>query len=147
MTDWYCQCGKTFRSAAAEAQHRHNFPAMCKKPKKKEFRLWWKVGDAPVGRYRSFDHRSWPSAYFDKKHDLAAAYLSCEDSYAPWRVREGKHGPIIIRVADWNVSKERHGAFEWRRLKKEAKTLEEAKEIVLDFWKKNPIKMPEEMRS
>ena len=28
-----CSCGKTFRSYAAEAFHRHNFPAMCK-PKK-----------------------------------------------------------------------------------------------------------------
>ena len=26
-----CQCGKTFRTAIAEARHRHNFPAMCKK--------------------------------------------------------------------------------------------------------------------
>ena len=25
-----CSCGKTFRSYAAEAVHRHNFPALCK---------------------------------------------------------------------------------------------------------------------
>lgn len=25
-----CQCGKSFRSYAAEAVHRHNFPTMCK---------------------------------------------------------------------------------------------------------------------
>lgn len=25
-------CGKTFRSALAEAKHRHNFPLLCKKP-------------------------------------------------------------------------------------------------------------------
>lgn len=29
-----CQCGKRFRSMSAEAVHRHNFPALCKrKPK------------------------------------------------------------------------------------------------------------------
>jgi hypothetical protein len=27
-----CPCGKRFRSAAAEAHHRHNFPALCRKP-------------------------------------------------------------------------------------------------------------------
>jgi hypothetical protein len=25
-----CTCGKTFRSYAAEAFHRHNFPALCR---------------------------------------------------------------------------------------------------------------------
>lgn len=28
-----CICGKTFRSYAAEARHRHNFPILCKKVK------------------------------------------------------------------------------------------------------------------
>lgn len=26
-----CQCGRTFRSYATEARHRHNFPALCRK--------------------------------------------------------------------------------------------------------------------
>jgi hypothetical protein len=30
-----CQCGKRFRSYAAEAFHRHNFPALCRSPKRK----------------------------------------------------------------------------------------------------------------
>ena len=30
-----CQCGATFRTAAAEARHRHNFPAYCRSPKRK----------------------------------------------------------------------------------------------------------------
>ena len=29
-----CSCGKTFRSYAAEAVHRHNFPALCKTNRK-----------------------------------------------------------------------------------------------------------------
>lgn len=28
-----CSCGKRFRSYAAEAFHRHNFPTFCRKPK------------------------------------------------------------------------------------------------------------------
>lgn len=28
-----CICGARFRSALAEARHRHNFPALCRKPK------------------------------------------------------------------------------------------------------------------
>lgn len=30
-----CSCGKSFRSMAAEAFHRHNFPAFCKTSKSK----------------------------------------------------------------------------------------------------------------
>lgn len=30
-----CPCGARFRSAATEVKHRHNFPAMCRKPKQK----------------------------------------------------------------------------------------------------------------
>lgn len=33
----YClNCGTTFRSYAAEARHRHNFPMLCKKVKPKK---------------------------------------------------------------------------------------------------------------
>lgn len=31
----YCQCGATFRTAIAEAKHRHNFPAYCRPPKRR----------------------------------------------------------------------------------------------------------------
>lgn len=29
-----CSCGKTFRSYASEARHRHNFPMLCRPAKK-----------------------------------------------------------------------------------------------------------------
>lgn len=35
MVSLACSCGKRFRSALAEARHRHNFPVLCKKPKQK----------------------------------------------------------------------------------------------------------------
>jgi hypothetical protein len=31
---WGCSCGHVARSAIAEARHRHNFPLLCRKPKK-----------------------------------------------------------------------------------------------------------------
>lgn len=29
---WSCRCGMRFRSATSEAVHRHNFPALCRRP-------------------------------------------------------------------------------------------------------------------
>lgn len=29
-----CQCGAVFRTTSAEAKHRHNFPAYCRKPRR-----------------------------------------------------------------------------------------------------------------
>lgn len=31
---WSCRCGATFRSSAAEAKHRHNFPLLCRRKKR-----------------------------------------------------------------------------------------------------------------
>jgi hypothetical protein len=31
-----CSCGKIFRSMSAEAFHRHNFPALCRPPKRRK---------------------------------------------------------------------------------------------------------------
>lgn len=31
-----CSCGMRFRSMYTEARHRHNFPALCRKPKPKK---------------------------------------------------------------------------------------------------------------
>lgn len=33
---WGCICGHVSRSAIEEARHRHNFPALCRKPKVKK---------------------------------------------------------------------------------------------------------------
>lgn len=34
-----CQCGKKFRSMSAEAVHRHNFPALCRRKPKAEWEV------------------------------------------------------------------------------------------------------------
>lgn len=34
-----CSCGRRFRNMGQEARHRHAFPALCKRPKLREFAL------------------------------------------------------------------------------------------------------------
>jgi hypothetical protein len=90
-------------------------------------KLKWKVDSPPVGAYRSFSRRGWPTAeYADGK---AAVQLQCEDEYVPRDVKEGKHAPIAVYVADWNIKPEerdKRGAFVWRKLKSTFPTLKEA---------------------
>ena len=98
-------------------------------------KLFWEVQPVPTGRYRSFERRGWPIGYADKdKNDIAVA-LSCEDDYIPSNVKEGKHGEIQIRVAVYN---EKFIGFDWKRLKKRAATLEEAKKLAEEFFSRNP---------
>lgn len=58
----------------------------------------WKVAEAPTGMYRSFERRGWPVAHY--ADGSVAACISCEDDYCPRDVREGKHAPLTVRVAD-----------------------------------------------
>jgi hypothetical protein len=59
----------------------------------------WHVAPVPTGRYRSFERRGWPTANYGK-HGLIAASISCDDEYYPSDVREGKHAPLTVRIAD-----------------------------------------------
>jgi hypothetical protein len=68
-------------------------------------KLTWKVADAPTGRYRAFDRRAWPTAWYGKpgvEGVRPAAFLSCTDAYSPARVREGAHAEIKISVLHHN---------------------------------------------
>lgn len=94
-------------------------------------KLVWRVAPPPTGRYRSFKSRAWPSASFA---DFSpAAFLSCADAYEPRRVRDGSHGPISVRIADYSTF-----LFTWRRLKAKFRTLAEAKAAAAAFFKANP---------
>lgn len=98
-------------------------------------KLTWQIQAAPTGRYRSFEHRGWPTAYYK---DQTIIHLACEDEYVPRNVRSGKHAEIIIRVADRSNPSEAKGTFTWRRLKQRAKTLTEAKDIAQKFFNEHP---------
>jgi hypothetical protein len=102
-------------------------------------KLKWKVAEAPTGRYRSFEKRGWPSAYYVDNGNNAAVAIYCEDEYRPENVKIGKHAVLEVRIADWSVEH----AFKWRTLKQRFATLQEAKETVTKFLEANPKYWPE----
>ena len=85
-----------------------------------------------TGPYRSFSHRGWPTATVG---DKVVGHVTCEDEYVPRQVREGRHKPLRVRVADYRQD---GPGFTWRRLKQEASTLDEAKEIFRAFLEAHP---------
>jgi hypothetical protein len=91
----------------------------------------WKVDPPETGRYRSFHKRGWPSAEYED--GTCAAKIYCEKGYYPCDARVGNHPELKIRVADHSVT-----PWQWRTLKKRAKTLAEAKIIVSLFFRMNP---------
>lgn len=100
-------------------------------------KLKWTVGEAPTGRYRSFQKRAWPIGSLDGE---TAVFISCEDSYTPRLARgEAEHAPLRVSVTDRREAyKDGKGAWVVRRLKQEFKTLDEAKAAAQDFVDKFP---------
>ena len=102
-------------------------------------KIRWKVDSAPTGRYRSFDRRGWPSAEY-ANGDIAAM-IQCPDEYIPSNVKEGKHAPLTVLVADWNRNAEERkakGAFGWRKLKGTFATLKEAQAATAKIIDEHP---------
>lgn len=67
-------------------------------------KLKWKVDSVPVGRYRSFDTRGWPQAFY-VSNDRLAATVHCvvngvTQEYRPNDVKDGTHPSLTVRVAD-----------------------------------------------
>lgn len=62
----------------------------------------WKVDPPPIGRYRSFERRGWPTAYYCDENESCAAWIMCEDKYCPADVKTGKHKPLKLHVADYS---------------------------------------------
>lgn len=111
-------------------------------------RLKWKVGEPPIGRYRSFDKRGWPTAYY--ADDRPAAHIDCDDAYAPSRVRAGAHGELSVRIAQYHhteAERKAKGAFTWRTLKKKVKTLAEAKDLAARAIAARPDIRPKDLES
>lgn len=102
----------------------------------------WKVASEPTGRYRSFEKRDWPTAYWPNEKPAFKIY--CDDAYTPRRARgESAHGELKVMVAHHKDE----GGFEWKMLKKRAATLVEAKQLAEDFIKQFPDWAPPQYRS
>jgi hypothetical protein len=82
----------------------------------------WRVQSVPTGMYRSFQKRGWPQADYPSGTVAAAIYCTGPDDYDSRRVATGDHAPLTVRVADYSVT-----PWQWRRLKGDFKTLQEAK--------------------
>lgn len=116
-----------------------------------KIKLKWKVGAAPTGRFRSFDSRAWPSAYYDKT-DRAACMITCTESYTPALGRDPAPkkfggGPLelIVRIADYTPI-EGGSSWKWRSLTRRFDNLDAAKEAAEKFLNDNAAFRPKELQ-
>lgn len=107
----------------------------------KKVKLIWKVDEKPTGRYASFEKRSWPTAFY--QNGEYAASISCEDAYNPRDAKEGKHKPLILRLANYSIPSNLENNSGWTmvRAKKEFATLKELKLAAIELLEKNPYLM------
>lgn len=108
-------------------------------------KLKWRVQPEPTGRYRSFDHRGWPSA--DYPNGQGAASIHCEDDYSAKRAKgELPHTELSVWIAfhhpksEWPLK----GGFTWRTLKARFAILAQAKEAAQAFIDSHPEVHPYE---
>lgn len=76
-------------------------------------------------------------AYFKNKAQSTCAHIVCDDEYKPAKVKTGNHGPLTVRVADHSVD-----PWQWRKLKAQFATLDQAKAGLTDFLVKYPHFVP-----
>lgn len=89
-------------------------------------KIYWRVGEKPTGPYRSFQTRSWPTAYYEDGKVAFQIYPAVpKTSYDP-SIKETEI--LIVSVADYvgNV-------FTWRRLKARPFGLTQAKKLAQEF--------------
>ena len=73
----------------------------------------------------------------------AAVSISCADNYYPAAVKSGEHAPLTVRIADHSAKTEDgRSTFDWRKLKGEFKTLDEAKAAAVHALEKYPHFVP-----
>lgn len=97
-----CQCGKTFRSTAAEAVHRHNFPALCRRKPKA---AWEVVAGLEWTRSTNEQDNSGRPMY-----DYVAKYKNV--TFSITRSTDAGFG---ISVHDGKKYLTHHFGIEWRR--------------------------------
>lgn len=100
--------------------------------------IFWKPDLPLAGRYRAFFKRGWPTGWSDKTKARPIATFRCADEYTPARVKVGGHAPLKIYVAIRNEDRAKDGAFTWRALKGEWRTLAEAKVVASAFYATHP---------
>lgn len=113
----------------------------------KKITLKWRVDPEPTGRYCSFQKRGFPSA--DYPGERPAADIRCKESYVPSLHKDATNLELELFVAQYYVGEAGNETFKWRRLKKRASSIKEAKEILAEFVngpQRNSV-VPQELRS
>lgn len=103
-------------------------------------KLQWKVAPKPSGRYRSFEKRGWPTAYYIEG-GRPAAFIDCEDGYRPSEVALGEHRELTVRICNHQHP---NAVNSWVvvKLKKKFETLGAAKGAIVDFLEAHPEYWP-----
>ena len=94
-------------------------------------KIKWNVEPPPTGKFRSFAFRGWPYATVG---DRILARLHCDTPYHAQTVRNGEHGPLTVYIRSYSSGKAKDYKF-----KEKAKTLAEAKEMVVKYVEKNGL--------
>ncbi len=97
----------------------------------------WKVQEALTGRYKSFEKRGFPEAWYENG-DIAAL-MSSESDYDPRDVKLGEYKPITLRIADHSIK-----PWKWRKITGEYKTIQDAKDAFERILIKHPEISPKE---
>lgn len=112
--------------------------------KKEKLKIVWRVEPAPTGRYRSFEKRSWPTAYYDKNKEYYAASIFCKTEYDPAKVKAGNHAPLFLKIADYSKpsNPETRSGWSIATPARGFNTLSELKKWFEDFIKAHPAIRP-----
>lgn len=92
----------------------------------------WKVEPVLTGRYKSFERRGFPHAYYDDEHKSPAAFIGSDEDYQ-YVPKQIKYKSLILRVADHSKK-----PWIWRKVVKKCETIQEAKELFEIILKKHP---------
>ena len=100
----------------------------------------WTIAEKLTGLMRVSSKRHWPTAKFSGT-DLCAVTIYCENSYNSRIVKSGQHAELTVCIADHSRT-----PWVWRKLKRQAKTLAEAKDLATRLYQNHPEYLPEELR-
>lgn len=107
-----CRCGKKFRSMSAEAFHRHNFPALCRRARVAEWQVvagleWTREIDGEHNGRPLYDYKA---TYKNGGRNLRFHIVSSTDA--------GFGISVYDEVAQAPITNGLAGSIEWRRSRK-----------------------------
>lgn len=101
----------------------------------------WKVSPPPVGKYKSFQFRPWPTAEYP--NGQLQALIQCADQYDPVRNRTGKHKPLTLLVFNYTDGRQKRKTM---RITMSYPTIDDCKLKLEDLLQQFPNWVPEEYR-